>query len=238
MIIEGKNPVYEALNGEVTIEKLLVLKDAPNGGFGGIIKACREKKIVVQFVDRPALDRLSPTKKHQGIIAVATEFVYSDFEDILQNKSKDLLIIVLDGIDDPHNVGAIVRVADCVGADGIIIPRHRSCGVTDTVVKVSCGATSYVKIAKVANINDALRKMKDAGIMVFAADMDGTDIYKTNLKGDIAVVIGGEGSGVHTLTKKLCDGIISLPQKGKVNSLNASVAAGAMLYEAVRQRNN
>ncbi len=235
MIIEGKNPVYEAINGGVTIEKLLVLKDAPNS-FGAILKACRDKKIVVQFVDKAALDRLSPTKKHQGIIAVGTEFVYSELEEIFKKKDKDLLIIILDGIDDPHNVGAIVRVADCVGADGIIIPRHRSCGVTDTVVKVSCGATSYVKIAKVANINDAIRNMKDLGITIFAADMDGADIYRTNLKGDIAIVIGGEGSGVHTLTKKLCDGVISLPQFGKVNSLNASVATGAILYEAIRQR--
>lgn len=237
MLIEGKNPVYEALNSDVTIEKLMVLKDAPNS-FGNIIKMCRDKKIVVQFVDRLALDRVSVSKHHQGIIAFGTEFCYSDFEELLVKNDKDNLIIILDGIEDPHNVGAIIRVADCVGASGIIIPRHRSCGITDTVVKVSSGACSHVKVAKVANINDIIKKLQDNFYTVFAADMGGTSVYKANLKGDIAIVIGSEGSGVHLLTKKLCDGIISLPQLGKVNSLNASVAAGALLYEAVRQRNN
>lgn len=236
MIIEGKNPVFEALSSDITIEKLMVLKDAPNS-FGNILNLCRDKKIVVQFVDRLALDRVSVSKHHQGIIAISTEFNYCDIEELLLKGDKDNLIIILDGIEDPHNVGAIIRVADCVGATGIIIPRHRSCGITDTVVKVSSGACSHVKVAKVVNINDAIRKLQDNFYTVFATDMAGESVYKANLKGDIALVIGSEGSGVHLLTKKLCDGIISLPQFGKVNSLNASVAAGAVLYEAIRQRN-
>ena len=153
-----------------------------------------------------------------------------------ERKEKGYLFILLDGVEDPHNVGAIIRVADCVGADGIILPRRRNCGVTDTVVKVSCGASSYVKICKVNNINDAIRELKERGVMVFAADMDGDSIYKTNLTGDVAFVIGGEGSGVHALTKKLCDGVVALPQNGKVNSLNASVATGIVVYECIRQK--
>lgn len=237
MLIEGKNAVNEALRGSTTIEKIMVLKSAPTSNFNTIINACRERKILVQFVEKNALDRLSVSGNHQGIIAVATEFQYSDVEEILAKKEgKDLLIILLDGIEDPHNLGAIIRVADCVGADGIIIPRHRSCGVTDTAVKVSSGASSHVKIAKAANLNDIIRRIKEDGVMVFATDANGDDIYRTNLTGDVAFIIGSEGSGVHELTKKLSDATISLPQLGMVNSLNASVAAGAVLYECIRQR--
>jgi 23S rRNA (guanosine2251-2'-O)-methyltransferase len=236
MLIEGRNAVTEALRGNVTIEKLMVLKSAPTSNFGNIIRECKEKKINVQFVEKIALDRLSQGGNHQGIIAISTEFEYSPLETLLERKGdKDILLILLDGIEDPHNLGAIIRVADCVGANGIIIPRHRCCGVTDTAVKVSSGASSHVKIAKVNNLNDTIKVLKDKNIMVFATDMAGDDIYKTNLTGDVAFVIGNEGSGVHTLTRKVSDCIISLPQLGMVNSLNASVAAGAVLYECVRQ---
>lgn len=237
MIIEGKNAVSEALKGNVTIEKVMVQKDVQNKGIFQIVKECRERKITVHTVEKSALDRLSPSGRHQGVLAISTEFTYSEFDELLANKSeKGLLIILLDGIEDPHNLGAIIRVAECAGADGIIIPRRRSCGVTDTAVKVSSGASSYVKIAKVANINDAVRELKERGVTVFAADMDGESIYKTDLRGDVAFVIGGEGSGVHALTRKLCDGVVSLPQNGKVNSLNASVATGIVVYECVRQK--
>ena len=237
MIIEGKNAVSEALKGNVTIEKVMVQKDVQNKGIFQIVKECRERRITVHTVEKSALDRLSPSGRHQGVLAISTEFTYSEFDELLENKSeKGLLIILLDGIEDPHNLGAIIRVAECAGADGIIIPRRRSCGVTDTVVKVSSGASSYVKIAKVANINDAVRELKERGVTVFAADMDGESIYKTDLRGDVAFVIGGEGSGVHALTRKLCDGVVSLPQNGKVNSLNASVATGIVVYECVRQK--
>ena len=237
MIIEGKNAVSEALKGNVTIEKVMVQKDVQNKGIFQIVKECRERKIAVHTVEKSALDRLSPSGRHQGVLAISTEFTYTEFDELLENKSeKGLLIILLDGIEDPHNLGAIIRVAECAGADGIIIPRRRSCGVTDTAVKVSSGASSYVKIAKVANINDAVRELKERGVTVFAADMDGESIYKTDLRGDVAFVIGGEGSGVHALTRKLCDGVVSLPQNGKVNSLNASVATGIVVYECVRQK--
>lgn len=237
MIIEGKNAVSEALKGNLTIEKVMVQKDVQNKGIFQIVKECRERKITVHTVEKSALDRLSPSGRHQGVLAISTEFTYSEFDELLENKSeKGLLIILLDGIEDPHNLGAIIRVAECAGADGIVIPRRRSCGVTDTAVKVSSGASSYVKIAKVANINDAVRELKERGVTVFAADMDGESIYKTDLRGDVAFVIGGEGSGVHALTRKLCDGVVSLPQNGKVNSLNASVATGIVVYECVRQK--
>ena len=239
MIIEGKNAVYEAIRSGVTIEKILVDKDNKSHAIYELAKECRSRKLTVQTVDKGALDRLG-SGRHQGILAVATEFKYSDMDDILKktekNSDKGLLIVILDGVEDPHNMGAIIRVAECAGADGIIIPKRRNCGVTDTAVKVSCGASNYVKVAKVPNINDAIRELKERGITVFAADMDGDSIYRTNLTGDVAFVIGGEGSGVHALTKKLCDGVVALPQNGKINSLNASVATGIVLYECVRQK--
>ena len=237
MIIEGRNAVTEALKGETTIEKVLLLKDSTNLNVKTIISLCREQKIPVQFVDRYALDRLSVTGDHRGYIAIATDFKYCDADEILEKKGKkSLLILLLDGLEDPHNFGAIIRVAECAGADGIIIPRRRCCGVTDTVVKVSSGAASHVKVAKVNNLNDTIREIKDRGITVLAADMDGDSVYQSDLRGDVAIVIGGEGNGVHALTKKLCDGVVSLPQNGKVNSLNASVATGIVVYECLRQR--
>ena len=240
MIIEGKNAVNEALRGNVTIEKVLVLKDGAGRGAYEVASECRKRKIPVQQVDKAALDRLSVSGRHQGMIAVCTEFVYCELEDIIakrdRNGGKGLLIIILDGEEDPHNVGAVIRVADCAGADGIILPKRRGCGVTDTAVKVSCGAAGHVSVAKVGNINDAIRELKEEGVRVFATDMDGADIYKTDLTGDVAFVIGGEGHGVHELTKKICDGVIALPQRGKINSLNASVAAGITVYECIRQK--
>lgn len=237
MIAEGKNAATEAIRGNVTVEKVLVQKDNASRGLFELVKECRQKKITVQMVDKAALDRLSVSGHHQGVIAVCTEFTYSEIEDLLESKGeKGLLLILLDGVEDPHNVGAIIRVADCAGADGIILPKRRNCGVTDTAVKVSCGAANHVKVAKVGNINDAIRMLKERGVTVFAADMDGEDIYRTNLTGDVAFVIGGEGHGVHELTRKLCDGIVALPQRGKINSLNASVATGIVVYECLRQK--
>lgn len=237
MIIEGRNAVIEALRGDVTIEKVLVLASGAGRGVYEVASECRKKKIPVQQVEKNALDRLSVSGRHQGLIAVCTEFKYSEIEDLLANRGeKGALIVILDGVEDPHNVGAVIRVADCAGASGIIIPKRRGCGVTDTAVKVSCGAASYVKVAKVGNINDAIRFLQENGVTVFATDMDGEDIYKTDLTGDVAFVIGGEGHGVHALTKKLCDGVVALPQNGKINSLNASVAAGITVYECLRQK--
>lgn len=237
MIIEGRNAVVEALRGEVTVEKVLLLKDAQNLNAKTVLSLCREKKVPVQFVDKLALERLSNTGDHRGFIAVATDYKYSELEELtVRHGKKPRLLVLLDGLEDPHNFGAIIRVVDCAGADGIVIPRRRNCGVTDTVVKVSSGAASHVKVAKVANLNDAIRELKEDGYTVLAADMGGESVYATDLRKDVAIVIGGEGEGVHQLTRKLCDGVIGLPQNGRVNSLNASVACGILLYECVRQR--
>lgn len=235
MILEGRNELNEALKGNITLEKVLVQKDH-NPSLGRIIAEIRDRKIKLSYVDKSVLDKYSDTKNHQGIVAFATDFEYCRLEEVLNARDEQKLIIILDGIEDPHNLGSIIRIADSVNANGIIIPKHRCCGVTDTVVKVSSGAAAHVKIAKVTNINDTIRELKDMGIWVFAADMNGESLYKCDLTGDIALVIGGEGSGVHALTSKLADGIVSLPQLGKINSLNAAVAAGAILYEVIRQR--
>lgn len=239
MIIEGRNAVAEAFRSGMTIEKLCVQKGVFNESVNRSVAEARKSGVKIVFAEKEALDKLSETGRHQGILAVTTEYKYSELEDILRvhtDKGTSALIILLDGVEDPHNLGAVIRVAECAGADGVIIPKHRGAGVTEIAIKTSAGATAYVKVAKVTNINDAIRYIKDKGITVLAADMGGTSAYDFDLKGDIALVIGGEGGGVHTLTKKLVDGVVSLPMLGKINSLNASVAAGALIYEAVRQR--
>ena len=239
MLAEGINAVTEALEGGVTIEKICMLKGSASGRAGAIFAKARSAGIKVVFVEKEYLDKLSETHRHQGVIAVVTDYVYYDLEETLaeaRGEGKPLFFALLDGIEDPHNLGAVIRVAECAGVTAVVIPRHRSVGVTDTVIRVSAGATAHVKICKVANLNDAIRYLRDEGVFVYAADMDGDSVYSTDLTGDIAVVVGGEGGGVRPLTRKLCDGAISLPQFGKVNSLNASVACGILLYEAVRQR--
>lgn len=239
MLAEGINAVTEALAGGVTVEKICMLKGSASGRAGAIFAKARAAGIKVVFVEKEYLDKLSVTHRHQGVIAVVTEYEYYDLEETLaeaRGEGKPLFFALLDGIEDPHNLGAVIRVADCAGVTAVVIPRHRSVGVTDTVIRVSAGATAHVKICKVANLNDAIRYLRDEGVFVYAADMDGDSVYSTDLTGDVAIVVGGEGGGVRSLTRKLCDGAISLPQLGKVNSLNASVACGILLYEAVRQR--
>ncbi len=238
MIIEGRNAVNEALKGNVTIEKALISK-SHTGSLNKIISELKTQKIKFSYVDKDVIDKHSKTKSHQGVIAFATDFKYSDIDDIIYNSNNDKkLIIILDGIVDPHNLGSIIRIADSVNANGIILPRHRSCTVTNTVIKVSAGAVWHVKIAKVTNINDTIRDLKNKGIFVLVADMQGESIYNNNnLVDDLAIVIGGEGKGVHLLTKKLADGTVSLPQLGQINSLNAAVASGVILYECIRKRN-
>lgn len=236
MIIEGRNAVREALTSGVTVEKVLIAKGA-EGSVGVIASAARDKGIRVTYVDKSVLDRASVTKHHQGVMAYTTEFDYCELEDILaEPKGEHHLILLLDEIEDPHNLGSIVRVADVLGADGIVIPSRRGATVNETVVRTSAGATAYVKIAKVGNINDAIRVLKDRFVTVLALDMDGEDIAKAHLDGDLALVVGNEGKGVKALTRKLCDGAVSIPQAGHIDSLNASVATGIALYEAVRQR--
>lgn len=239
MKIEGKNPVRELLKTDETIEKLMIVNGTNDAELRKFQQMAKDKGVKVEFADRRALDKLSETGHHQGVIAFYTDFKYADLNETIlkaRNDGKDILFIVLDEVLDPHNLGSVIRVAECAGATGVIIPARRSATVNETVVRTSAGATAYMPVIKVNNLNQAIEEMKKQNIWVYAADMDGEQMYKTNLKGDIALVVGGEGTGVRDLTKKLCDGVISIPMYGKVNSLNASVSAGIVLYEAVRQR--
>lgn len=239
MKIEGKNPVRELLKTNETIEKIVILNGTTDAELRKFQQIAKDKKIKIEFADKFVLDKMSETGHHQGIIAIQNDFKYAELDDVIlksRNEGKDILFIILDEVLDPHNLGSVIRVAECAGATGVIIPSRRSASVNETVVRTSAGATAYVPVIKVNNLNYAIEEMKKANIWVYAADMDGEEMYKTNLKGDIALVIGGEGTGIRELTKKLCDGVISIPMFGKVNSLNASVSAGIVLYEAVRQR--
>ncbi|MBR2974617.1 MAG: 23S rRNA (guanosine(2251)-2'-O)-methyltransferase RlmB [Clostridia bacterium] len=231
MKFEGKNAVYELLNAGTTINKLLVQKDET----GKIVALAKQLGVKIQFVDKKVLDKESVTGKHQGYIATTVDFEYSELEDLL-SKDGDKLVVVLDEINDPHNLGSIIRVCECAGVDGIVIGKNRQVQVNETVVRCSAGAISHVKIARVTNINHAIEQMKQQGMWVYCADMDGQSMYDANLTGNVALVIGGEGNGVSRLTKSLCDGVISINLRGKVNSLNASVACGIVVYEALRQR--
>lgn len=235
MLINGINAVQEALNAGATIEKLYIEKGVFSDKIRKITAEAKEQKIRVFYMEKTELEAMAKTKV-QKILAEITEYNYFSVDDILSQTKKPHLILILDGIQDPHNLGAIIRSADCAGATGIIIPKHRCVGVNDTAIRTSAGATAHVKIAKVTNINDAIRKLKDKFITVYATDMDAPLVYDADLKQDIAIIIGGEGLGVKALTKKLADKVVSLPLCGQINSLNASVAAGIVLYEAVRQR--
>ncbi|MBE5732573.1 MAG: 23S rRNA (guanosine(2251)-2'-O)-methyltransferase RlmB [Clostridiales bacterium] len=238
MKIEGRNAVAEAIKSGKTIDRLVVSKDVKDAGGNRIIADAKSRNIKIMFYDKSVLDRESETKRHQGFIAEITDYNYSSVEEILSyasEKNEKPFIIIVDGVEDPHNLGSIIRVADCSGCHGVIIPRHRNVTVNETVIKVSAGAASHVKVAKVTNVNDAIEYLKQQNVWVYAAELGGDDIYKTNLTGAIAFVVGGEGKGVSKLTKQKCDGVITLPMRGQVNSLNASVAAGIVAYEYVRQ---
>ena len=232
MKIEGRNSVVEALRSEnVTVNALICEK----GKNDSITALARQSGVKIQYVDKAVLDKMSVSGKHQGYVADVAEFTYCEVEDIL-SVSDNHFIVVLDGITDPHNLGSIIRVCECAGVDGIIIGKNRQVAVTDTVVRCSAGAITHVKIARVTNVNNAIKQLQQAGVWVYACDMDGQDITTQNLTGSIALVVGSEGFGVSRLTREVCDGIVSLKLKGKVNSLNASVACGVAVYEAVRQR--
>ena len=238
MKIIGRNAVIEAIKSGQTIDRLVAARDQKDAGAQRILNEAKSRGIKVFFYDKDVLDRESAGKKHQGFIAEVTDFKYCELEDILayaEEKGQPPFVLILDGVEDPHNLGSIIRVAECAGVHGVIIPRHRSVSVNDTVVKVSAGAASHVKVAKVTNINDAIEELKSKNVWVYAADMDGGSIYDARLTGAIAFVIGGEGQGVKRLTKQKCDGVVALPMYGKVNSLNASVAAGIVVYEYLRQ---
>lgn len=240
MKVEGRNAVRELiLNGNTTIDKVIVQNNIHDSVISEIVDLMKQKKIRFQFVPVNVLNNDSVTKHHQGVIAYTSEFKYSTTEDILnlaKEKNEDPFILILDGIEDPHNLGSILRVCECLGVHGVIIEKTRACQVNETVIKTSVGATSYVKVARVANINNEIEKLKKQNIWVYACELGGNDLTSSNLTGGIAIVIGSEGRGTGKLTLKLCDGIVTIPQYGKINSLNASVATGIVLYEVSRQR--
>ena len=235
MKVEGRNAVLELLKTDKNVDKLLMQKGA-EGSAGRIFAMAREKNIRVQFADSRALDRESETGRHQGVIAFVSEYEYADFSQLCAPKDSPRFVVVCDGVEDVHNLGSIIRVAECAGADGVGIPKNKSAPVTGAVVRISEGAANHIKVARVPGVNYAIDELKKAGYWVYGLEADGEDIYASDLTGDIALVVGGENSGIGALTRKKCDKILSLPLYGKVNSLNASVALGAAAYEAVRQR--
>lgn len=237
-LLIGRNPVMEALKNDRAIEKLLVGKDA-EGSIKKIIGMAKDKKIPLQYVEKSALDRLADGGAHQGIVAYISSYQYYEVEELIQiakEKGEDPFLIVLDGIEDPHNLGAIMRTADGAGAHGIIIPKRRAVGITETVAKAAAGAVEYIPVAKVSNIAQTLDRLKDMGLWIAACDMDGREYDKADLKGSLAIVVGAEGQGISRLVKEKCDFIISIPMAGKISSLNASNAAAILMYEVRRQR--
>ncbi len=237
MKTEGRNAVIELLKTGKTVDKILLERE-PQGSLKMIFAEARRKNLRVQFVDRQVLDKESETKRHQGVIAYTTDYEYFDLEDIIENKrsEKGGFVVLCDGIEDVHNLGSILRVAECAGADGVVIPKSGSASVTESVIRISAGAAEHIKVAKVGNLNQAVEKLQKSGYWVYALEAGGEDIYAENFDGNVALVVGGEDGGVKRLTKERCDKTLSLPLLGKVNSLNASVALGIAAYEVVRRR--
>ena len=237
MKTEGRNAVIELLKTGKNIDKLLLEKGA-QGSISIIFAEARKKNIRVQFVDKQVLDKESETRRHQGVIAFTTDYEYYDLDDIIAEKKSEKggFIVLCDGIEDVHNLGSIIRVAECAGADGVVIPKSGCASVTESVIRISAGAAEHMKVAKVPNLNQAVEKLQKEGYWVYALEAGGEDIYKEDFKGNVALVVGGEDSGVKRLTKGKCDKILSIPLQGQVNSLNASVALGIAAYEVVRNR--
>ncbi len=229
----GRNAVLELLKTDKTIEKILLEKGA-QGTLGKIFAEARKKNIRVQFVEKAVLDRECSDGRHQGVVAFTTDFRYMELFDLFGEKES--LVVLCDGIEDVHNLGSILRVAECAGASGVVIPVSKSASVTEAVVRISAGAAEHIKVAKVPSINYAIDELKKAGYWVYALEAGGESIYDNKLTGKVALVVGGEDSGVKRLTKEKCDKVLSLPLFGKVNSLNASVALGIAVYEVVRAR--
>lgn len=237
--IEGRNAVLEAYRSGKTIDKLYVLDGCQDGPVKSITREARKHDSIINYVTKERLDQLSETGKHQGVIAVSAAYEYAEIDDIFElaeSKGEAPFVIILDGIEDPHNLGAIIRTANLAGAHGIIIPKRRAVGLTTTVAKTSAGAINYTPVAKVTNITNTIKELKDRGMWFVCADMGGTTMYDLNLTGAIGLVVGNEGEGVSKLVKENCDMIASIPMKGDIDSLNASVATGVLAYEIVRQR--
>lgn len=238
-VIEGRNAVIEAFRAGKTVDKLFVLEHCKEGSMNTVLREAKKNDTVIHYVKRERLDQMSETGKHQGVIAYIAAYDYASVDDILkkaEEKGESPFIILLDDIEDPHNLGAIIRTANLAGAHGVIIPKHRASGLTATVVKASAGAINYTPVAKVTNISKTIEELKDKGLWFVCADMDGTTMYDLDLKGSIGLVIGNEGKGVSRLVKEKCDFVAKVPMFGNIDSLNASVAAGVLAYEIVRQR--
>lgn len=239
LTIEGRNAVMEAFRSGKTIDRLLVLDGSKEGAMLTVLKEAKKHNTVVSFVKKERLDQISTTGKHQGVIAYAAAYEYAEVEDILaiaREKGEAPFLVLLDGIEDPHNLGAIIRTANLAGAHGVIIPKRRAVGLTATVAKTSAGALNYTPVAKVTNLVQTMEDLKKEGLWFVCADMDGEVMYRQNLTGPIGLVIGNEGEGVSRLVKEKCDFVTSIPMAGDIDSLNASVAAGVLMYEIVRQR--
>ena len=237
--IEGRNAVLEAYRAGKTIDKLFVLDGCQDGPVRTIVREARKHDTILQFVAKERLDQMSQTGKHQGVIAYAAAYEYASVEDILaaaREKNEPPFIFILDGIEDPHNLGAIIRTANLAGAHGVIIPKRRAVGLTGTVARTSAGALNYTPVAKVTNLAATIEELKKDGLWFVCAAMDGGVMYRMNLTGPIGLVIGNEGEGVSRLVREKCDMTASIPMKGDIDSLNASVAAGVLAYEIVRQR--
>ena len=239
LVIEGRNAVIEAFRSGRTIDKVFVLDGCQDGPVRTIVREAKKHGAVLNIVKKECLNQLSETGRHQGVIAWAAAYSYAEVSDMLEaaaQKNEDPFLILLDGIEDPHNLGAIIRTANTAGAHGVIIPKRRASGLTATVAKASAGALNYTPVAKVTNLAKTIDELKEKGLWFVCADMDGEQMYDLNLTGPIGLVVGSEGQGVSRLVKEKCDYIASIPMKGEITSLNASVAGGVLAYEIVRQR--
>lgn len=239
MMIEGRNAVIEAYRSGKTIDKIFILDGCQDGPVMTIKREAKKHDSLIKFVSKERLDQISQTGKHQGVIAYAAAYDYAVVDELLkeaEDRGEPPFLFLLDGIEDPHNLGAIIRTAHQAGAHGIIIPKNRAVGLTATVARTSAGALNYIKVAKVTNLSTTIEQLKKKGMWFVCADMDGEIMYRLDLKGAIGLVIGGEGEGVSRLVKEKCDFRAAIPMKGKIDSLNASVAAGVLAYEIVRQR--
>lgn len=238
MKVEGKNAVAELFASNSKVEKLIVQQNLKQQ-LDDIVYLAKKRSVKVLFAPKDVLDRESTSKNHQGVIAFINGFVYGNVDDMFalaRKRSEEPFLVLVDEVSDPHNLGSLIRTCECAGVHGIIIPKNRACQVNDTVIKVSTGACFNMNIACVNNLNDCIKDLKNRGVWVYSLEADGQSMYQTDLCGATAIVVGSEGFGVSKLTKKLSDGILSLPMQGKINSLNASVAGGIAIYEVLRQR--
>ena len=238
-MVAGRNAVMEALKGSRSVNKLMIANGSTEGSIKEIIAVAKEKGVNIQYWDRSKLDSIARGIRHQGVLAQVAPVQYAELEDILQvakDRNETPFIVLLDELEDPHNLGAILRTADAAGVHGVLIPKHRSCPLSATVAKTSAGAVEHVPVARVGNLVQTIKKLKQEGLWVAAADMDGKDYYDTDLTGPLLLIIGSEGQGVGRLVKEQCDFVVRIPMVGKINSLNASVAGSILMYESMKQR--